>query len=46
MGDHIDKGNEDFLNFGYGGERTLMVDKIGIPELKTYLLENNIKIRS
>lgn len=46
MGDHIDEGNEDFLNFGYGGERTLMVDKIGIPELKTYLLENNIKIRS
>ncbi len=45
MGKHIDQGNEDFLNFGYGGERTVTVDKIGIPELKSFLIENNIQIR-
>jgi len=45
MGKHIDEGNEDFLLYGYGGERTVTVDKVSIPNLKTFLQENKIKIR-
>lgn len=45
LGKHIDEGNADFLNFGYGGERSITVDRLSIAEVKNYLTENNILTR-
>lgn len=45
MGEHLDEGNSDFLNFGYGGERTITVERLSIKEVKKYLIERNILVR-
>jgi len=45
MGEHIDEGNSDFLNYGYGGERSITTDRLTILEVKKYLTNNNIPVR-
>jgi cyclase len=45
MGQHIDSGNIDFLNHGYGGQRAITVDPVSIKEAKEHLLKNAIEVR-
>ena len=45
MGEHLDEGNSDFLNFGYGGERSITVKRLSIKDVKNYLLEKNLLVR-
>lgn len=45
MGEHIDSGNIDFLNFGYGGYRAIPVEPTAIPAVKRYLRDETIPTR-
>jgi len=45
MGRHIDTGNIDFLNEGYGGEQTVLVDPLTVKEVKQYLRSHDVKVR-
>ncbi len=45
MGAHIDSGNIEFLNEGYGGTADLMVDSCSIGSVKEYLNENGVETR-
>lgn len=45
MGQHIDSGNIDFLNEGYGGEQTIVVEPLTIAEVKQYLSDKQVKVR-
>lgn len=45
MGEQIDSGNIDFLNFGYGGYRAIPVQPTSIPEVKRHMGENGIPTR-
>jgi cyclase len=45
MGEHIDSGNIDFLNHGYGGQRAIMVEPASINDVKLDMLENGIAVR-
>jgi hypothetical protein len=45
MGAHIDSGNIEFLNEGYGGTEDLMVDSCSIGSVKEYLNENGVETR-
>ncbi|QPJ64055.1 MAG: imidazole glycerol phosphate synthase subunit HisF [Candidatus Nitrohelix vancouverensis] len=46
MGEHIDSGNIDFLNYGYGGIRSITVDPCDIMNVKSHLKANSVNIRS
>ena len=45
MGEHIDSGNIDFLNHGYGGQRAITVDPANILEIKQHLKSHGINVR-
>ena len=45
MGEHIDAGNIDFLNHGYGGRRAITVETASIGDVKNSLLNNGISVR-
>lgn len=45
MGDHIDSGNIDFLNHGYGGQRAIMVEAASIKDVKSDMSEKGINVR-
>lgn len=45
MGEHIDSGNIDFLNHGYGGQRAITVNTASIADVKTSMSDNGIDIR-
>ncbi|MBF0216040.1 MAG: imidazole glycerol phosphate synthase subunit HisF [Candidatus Omnitrophica bacterium] len=45
MGEHIDSGNVDFLNHGYGGERACTVKPASIREVKEDMVKNGIEVR-
>ncbi|MBI4432075.1 MAG: imidazole glycerol phosphate synthase subunit HisF [Candidatus Omnitrophica bacterium] len=45
MGEDIDSGNIDFLKDGYGGYKNIMVNHVGLPELKNYLDECGVPVR-
>ena len=45
MGEHIDSGNIDFLNHGYGNQRAITVDPANILQTKEYLKEKGINVR-
>ena len=46
MGEHVDSGSIDFLNFGYGGFSTIPVTPVSVAEAKEYLRERGIPTRS
>jgi cyclase len=46
MGEHIDSGNSDFLNFGYGGQRSIPVSPTSIDEVKHALAAMGISVRA
>lgn len=46
MGKHVDSGNIEFLNFGYGGYKAIPVTPISVEEAKRYLAESGISTRS
>lgn len=45
MGEHVDAGNIDFLNFGYGGEQAIMVEPVSIGEVKSQMSKDSINVR-
>jgi imidazole glycerol-phosphate synthase subunit HisF len=45
MGEHIDSGNIDFLNNGYGGQRAITVNNSSIHEVKQFMKEKGIQVR-
>lgn len=45
MGEHIDTGNMDFIYYGYGGSRDLLVNPSSIRNLKSVLKEAGHRIR-
>lgn len=45
MGKHIDTGNSDFLNHGYGGQRAIMVNPSTIGEVKKAVQQAGYGIR-
>jgi len=45
MGQHIDAGNIDFLNHGYGGERAIMVTPASIEEVKRAMMADGLQVR-
>jgi cyclase len=45
MGEHIDSGNIEFLNFGYGGFSTIPVTPTSIPAVKEHMAKAGIPIR-
>tara|TARA_B100001964_G_C14250762_1_gene609843 strand:- start:2844 stop:3728 length:885 start_codon:yes stop_codon:yes gene_type:complete len=45
MGKHIDTGNIEFINEGYGGFDNIQVNLCSIKNLKVFLNENNINVR-
>lgn len=45
MGEHIDSGNIDFLNEGYGGTKFLMVEPATIAEAKTAMRRAGLSVR-
>lgn len=45
MGEHIDSGNIDFLNHGYGGQRSIMVEPTSVQEVKNHMIANQIDVR-
>lgn len=46
MGRHIDSGNIDFLNFGYGGVRAITVEPFSIGGVKESMAAEGINVRS
>lgn len=46
MGEHIDSGNIDFLNHGYGRMRAIMVEPVSIRDVKLNMLESGIVVRT
>jgi cyclase len=46
MGVHLDSGNADFLNFGYGGQRSIPVTPTSIEDVKRALAEAGVPVRS
>jgi cyclase len=46
MGAHIDSGNIDFLNHGYGGQRAIPVTPASIAEVKQAMVEADIPVRT
>ena len=45
MGEHVDAGNIDFLNFGYGGERAITVTPAPISCAKTRMRDSGVSVR-
>lgn len=45
MGEHIDSGNIDFLNFGYGNLKAIPVTPTSIPEAKELMIKSGIPTR-
>lgn len=45
MGRHIDSGNIDFLNFGYGGVRAITVEPASIRDVKEEMKSAGIDVR-
>ena len=45
MGKHIDSGNIDFLNEGYGGEQAIMVNPCSLSDIKNYMQAKGICVR-
>ncbi len=45
MGEHIDSGNIDFLNHGYGAQRAVTVESASIEDVKSNMLANGIAVR-
>ena len=45
MGEHIDSGNIDFLNNGYGGEQTIMVNPCSLRDVKKHMQAEGINVR-
>lgn len=45
MGEHIDEGNIDFLNEGYGGERAIMVEPASIGQAKAAMSAAGVSVR-
>jgi imidazole glycerol-phosphate synthase subunit HisF len=45
MGEHIDSGNIDFLNEGYGGEHAVMVDSCSLRDVKNHMRAEGISVR-
>jgi cyclase len=46
MGEHIDSGNIDFLNHGYGGQRAIPVRPASIKDVKAAMGAAGIRIRA
>jgi cyclase len=46
MGEHIDSGNIDFINHGYGGQRAIPVDPASIDDVKGAMAAAGIPVRS
>jgi cyclase len=46
MGDNIDSGNIDFINFGYGGYNAIPVTACAIPDMKSFLVSQGIVTRT
>lgn len=46
LGEPVDSGNVDFLNQGYGGLREFMVEPTTILDLKAYLKDHGIPVRT
>ncbi len=46
LGGEIDQGNFDFIKDGYGGDRAIMVQPTSVQEVKTFLSENGIVVRT
>ncbi len=46
MGEHIDSGNVDFLNHGYGGQRAITVEPASIQDVKSFMIEKGIAVRT
>lgn len=45
MGEHIDSGNIDFLNHGYGGQRAIPVTSASIGQVKAAMASAGIAVR-
>ncbi len=45
MGEHIDSGNIDFLNNGYGGQRAVTVTQASIGDIKDDMAQKGIAVR-
>lgn len=45
MGEHIDSGNVDFLNFGHGGQRAINVSQALIRDVKQDMASKGISVR-
>ncbi len=45
MGQHVDSGNIEFLNFGYGGYKAIPITPTSVEEAKRYLAESGIPTR-
>lgn len=45
MGSHLDFGNSDWYRFGYGGERSITVDPVSIPEVRESLRGKGFSVR-
>jgi cyclase len=45
MGEHVDTGNMDFIYYGYGGSRDLLVDPCSVGQMKRHLKESGQEIR-
>lgn len=45
MGNDVDAGNVDFLNYGYGADRSLMVEPTSIDQVKAYMSKAHLQVR-
>lgn len=45
MGEHVDSGNIDFLNHGYGGQRAINVAPTSIHDVKMDMVKKGIPVR-
>lgn len=45
MGENIDSGNIDFLKYGYGEFKEIMVQPTSVPDLKQLLKNHHIRVR-
>lgn len=46
MGESIDSGNIDFLNFGYGGQRAIPVSPASVRDIKAAMAAAGVEVRS
>ncbi|MGA7802789.1 MAG: imidazole glycerol phosphate synthase cyclase subunit [Gammaproteobacteria bacterium] len=45
MGEHVDAGNIDFLNYGYGGERAITVAPSSVGSVKAHMRDCGVNVR-